>query len=267
MRRVSGWICLSAVLVTPAAAHDFWIEPSTFGPQRGETVAVRLRIGDGFGGDPFPRDPTHLERFVVDEGHGPREVSGRPGQDPAGTFRAAATGSVLIGYASRPRLIELDPATFERYLRERGLDAALAARERRGERDQPGRELYSRHAKAMLGQVEQPLGLRLEIVPVGDGGRSFEVRFDGAPLPGVLVQATPRSTPHAMRSERTDAYGRVALDLDRPGAWLLAAVHMIPAPAGSRADWRSFWSTLTFERRERVPTGVARDVAIGQACR
>ena len=29
--------------------------------------------------------------------------------------------------------------------------------------------------------------------------------------------------------------------------WLIKAVHMIPAPAGSNAEWASFWASLTFE--------------------
>jgi hypothetical protein len=31
--------------------------------------------------------------------------------------------------------------------------------------------------------------------------------------------------------------------------WLIKAVHMIPAPAGSKAEWASFWASLTFELR------------------
>jgi hypothetical protein len=28
--------------------------------------------------------------------------------------------------------------------------------------------------------------------------------------------------------------------------WLIKSVHMIPAPAGSGAEWASFWASLTF---------------------
>jgi hypothetical protein len=31
--------------------------------------------------------------------------------------------------------------------------------------------------------------------------------------------------------------------------WLIKAVHMVPAPAGARADWASFWASLTFDMR------------------
>ena len=58
----------------------------------------------------------------------------------------------------------------------------------------------------------------------------------------------PRDTPDARVTARTDAQGRARLRLDRPGVWLVKAVHMIPAPAGAGADWESFWASLTFER-------------------
>jgi len=35
--------------------------------------------------------------------------------------------------------------------------------------------------------------------------------------------------------------------LDRPGLWLIKAVHMVPAPEGSGAEWESLWASLTFE--------------------
>ena len=36
------------------------------------------------------------------------------------------------------------------------------------------------------------------------------------------------------------------------GLWLVKAVHMIPAPAGTGAQWTSFWASLTFELRNTV---------------
>jgi hypothetical protein len=29
--------------------------------------------------------------------------------------------------------------------------------------------------------------------------------------------------------------------------WLIKAVHMVPAPAGTNAEFMSFWASLTFE--------------------
>jgi hypothetical protein len=47
--------------------------------------------------------------------------------------------------------------------------------------------------------------------------------------------------------------GRASLVLDRPGLWLVKAVHMVPAPEGSGAEWESLWASLTFELPAPVP--------------
>jgi hypothetical protein len=38
----------------------------------------------------------------------------------------------------------------------------------------------------------------------------------------------------------------VSFDLDAAGRWLVTAVHMVPAPAASGADWESVWASLAF---------------------
>jgi hypothetical protein len=43
----------------------------------------------------------------------------------------------------------------------------------------------------------------------------------------------------------------VRLPLRRRGMWLIKAVHMVPAAAGSRADWASYWASLTFELKDQ----------------
>ena len=252
-----------SALAPSAVAHDFWIEPSSFRPVPGAVVAVRLRVGDGFRGAALPRDPLHLERFVVVDSRGAREIAGRAGADPAGTFRAGEAGAHVLGYESGPTFVQLEAGQFHAYLRDKGLEMILAARERRGDGAAPGREIFSRYAKSLLstpgaeGAFERPLGLRLEILPETDptaaSPRSlpFQVRFQGAALESALVVATPAWRPEAVVKGRTDADGRVVLTLDRPGPWLLSTVHMIPAPAGSAADWESLWASLTFERIAR----------------
>jgi uncharacterized GH25 family protein len=53
--------------------------------------------------------------------------------------------------------------------------------------------------------------------------------------------------PMAKITARTDSKGHVTLRLPQDGIWLIKAVHMVAAPAGSDADWASFWASLTFE--------------------
>ncbi|HEX5719080.1 MAG TPA: DUF4198 domain-containing protein, partial [Thermoanaerobaculia bacterium] len=98
---------------------------------------------------------------------------------------------------------------------------------------------------------DRELGLELELIPERDPyalkpGEALPVRllYRGKPLDGALVVAI--APPDARVSART-AGGRVSLALDRPGLWLIKAVHMIPAPEGSGAEWESLWASLTFE--------------------
>jgi uncharacterized GH25 family protein len=100
---------------------------------------------------------------------------------------------------------------------------------------------------------DRVLGLRLELIPEKNPytlapGQDLPVRllYGGAPLVGAKVAAVPKDQPSRQVAQRTDAQGRVRLRLERPGVWLVKAVHMIAAPAGSGADWESFWASLTF---------------------
>lgn len=43
------------------------------------------------------------------------------------------------------------------------------------------------------------------------------------------------------------AQGMVRFTLPYDGAWMISAVHMIPATDSAEVDWDSFWGNLTFE--------------------
>jgi hypothetical protein len=245
-----------------AAAHDLWIEPGSWSPQAGGRIAVRLRVGQRFVGDPFPRDAHLIQRFVA---YGPAGEVGIPGIDggePAGFLPLGGPGLYLLVYASHPFPIQLDAAKFEGYLAEEGLDAVSAERARGGRSGAPAKEIFSRCAKSLVAVgaggprtgFDRIAGLRLELVPERDPlslapGEELPVKllYGGKPLRGAKVAALPRTAPAEAVSARTDAAGEVHLRLGRPGVWLLKAVHMIAAPPGSPAEWESFWASVTFQ--------------------
>ena len=70
--------------------------------------------------------------------------------------------------------------------------------------------------------------------------------------------AVNRANPKLKLSMRSDKDGRVAFKLPQDGVWLVKAVHMIEAPAGSGAQWASFWASLTFELNHPVASSSAR---------
>ena len=264
----SAFLALLAILLPLSAlwAHDFWIDPSSFHPEPGQRVTVRLRVGQHFRGDPVPRDLSLLQRFsVIGPGGGETPVPGVPGAEPAGFATITAPGLSLITYASGRSPVSLDGAKFETYLAEEGLETISAERARKGQTAAPIKEVFSRYAKTFLNVggrrggkggagYDRVLGLTLELIPEKDptgltSGMELPVRllYRGKPLAGVLVTALPHDKPDTKVTARTDAEGRARVRLNQPGEWLVKAVHMIPAPAGAGADWESFWASLTFE--------------------
>ncbi len=283
MTRARGlqWALLGLLLCPQTLkAHDFWIEPSSFRPAPGDRVSIRLRVGENLQGDPVPRNPERIERFSsvaasakaggkAGEAPGEETLPGVPGADPAGWVTPSSPGLLWIVYDTNHASIELDAATFDKYLGEEGLESIREMRTRAGAKPGPVKEIYSRCAKALLsipgptseGSGEgygQALGLELELIPESNPytlkpGSTLPVRLlhKGKPLSGALVMALSGAGPDARVAVRTDADGRAALRLERPGPWLVKAVHMLPAPADIAADWESLWASLTFELPER----------------
>jgi uncharacterized GH25 family protein len=272
--RLALMLAGAALLPAPAPvfAHDFWIEASSFRPAVGSVVQLRLFVGPHFEGEPFPRVPNLVSRFVVVSAAPgtERDVPGRPGMDPAGLIRVESPGLQIVAYRSLNSPLTVDAAKFDEYLTEEGLEKIGELRKKRGEADKPAREVFSRCAKALLeapgggGGKDRAVGLTLELVAEKDpytlaAGDELPVLLllEGKPLAGTLVQAQLHGEPAVKASARTDRAGRARLRLARPGFWLVKAVEMSPAPKGVDAEWQSLWASLTFENSTGNPVGKA----------
>ena len=255
---VSALIVLSSA---PLFAHDMWIVPTTFSPEPGEIVAVRLRVGQDLLGDPLPRNAALINQFIVEDAAGRKPVIGRDGADPAGVLRVTMPGLLVIGYLSNPSPIVLPAEKFNQYLADEGLDGVAKLRARRQQTNSDAREIFSRCAKSLVlsgspieGQGDRRLGFTLELVAERNpyairAGQDLPVRltYENRPLAGALVIAVNRLNLPEKLAARTNDDGRVRFRLRPGGMWLIKAVHMVAAPAGSNAQWASYWASLTFE--------------------
>ena len=257
-----GLALLAMLHGAPLLAHDLWIEPATFQPQPGQPVGLRLRVGQALQGDPLPLVAARVRQFMVVDAAGRRSgVGAGHGAEPAGLLRVTAPGLHIVGYHSLASAVELAADKFDAYLKEEGLDAVIAARAARPASGAMVRERFSRCAKSLLNvgppnpaQRDRRLGCALELVAEADpstlpAGQPLPVRltWGDAPLAGALVVAINKNQPADRQAVRSDADGRVQLTLGASGMWLVKAVHMVAAPAGSGAEWESTWASLTFE--------------------
>jgi len=261
-RRLALVVAATALSGASLFAHDMWIEPTTFLPDPGSIVGLKLRVGQDLLGDPIPRDPSLINQFVYEDETGRKPVVGRDGADPAGFLRATAPGVLVVGYHSNPSAVQLTPEKFNLYLKEEGLDTVAALRARRNETNAAAREIFTRYAKSLVqsgtateGPGDRTLGFTLELVAErnpyttpAEQDLPFRLTYEHRPLSGALVVAINRIDPSQKMTARTDAAGRVRFRLKQGGMWLVKAVHMVPAPAGTNAEWASHWASLTFER-------------------
>ena len=264
---------LQSLLPPAAAAHEFWLAPSSYRAAAGDTVAIAAFVGTGFRGERKPYATTRALRFEL---NGPRTLDLRPagmnGDLTFARFVAADGGGCLVAYESDFVPIELGAAEFDRYLALEGLDGPLKARAKLG--GGPGRERYARCPKTWISgretsRLTRPAGLTLELVPANDPTAAPSLRvqllYRGRPLAGALVRswnrplnrsvvpadAAARDSVGPQGEVRTDRQGFATLAVDRPGEWLVSAVHMVPSADRSAADWQSFWASLTFARTPR----------------
>src|SRR4029450_11131083 len=208
-RRLSAVIVMAvAISGATLAAHDMWIEPATFSPDTDQVVGCGTRVGQILRGDPLATDPRLINEFVVQDPTGRQPLVGRDGSDPAGFFRIATPGLLIIGYRSNPSAIEQTADKFNQYLKEEGLEAIAALRAQRNQTGAKARELFSRCAKSLLvsgspskAQGDRALGFTLELVAERNpyalnAGQEMPVRliYENRPLTGALVVAMTRLT-------------------------------------------------------------------------
>src|SRR5262245_11393113 len=210
-------LAIAALIATaaPADAHDFWIEAAPFQVPVSGLVQVSLHHGDYFMSEPVPRDPAQIVLFQMIGPDGACPVMGLSGNKTS-VARPQQPGVQVIAYQSSRLPSELPGDKFDQYLREKGLAHIAELRAQRGESTHPGREVYSRCAKAIIQagepsapvgaegapQSDRALGLPLEIVAEGNpyamhpGSQlRVQVLFHGAPLSGAAVVALNRDDP------------------------------------------------------------------------
>jgi len=253
------------LLAVPLLAHDTWLIPSALRTTPGTTVDVRLATSEAFPTSEVAASPDRIARFVLRQPSGTQPVEG---YRVDGTFLVARVTPTEPGHSvviaeTKPRAFVLEPKIFNQYLQEEQLTAILQARAAGNQTSSPGRERYQKIAKTILcvGAVNDslhtlPNDLWLEIIPerdpcslrVGDS-LPVQVLYQGRPLAGVHAAAGYAAvTGHKYPVwVLTDSAGRATLPLDRSGLWFARVLHMVPAAGDAEADWRSAFSTLTFE--------------------
>jgi uncharacterized GH25 family protein len=255
------FLVLPGLFTSTLSAHDFWLEAHPFYTQPGNTVELSVHVGTEFVGDSLPNIPNWYTDFSIYQRASKTPVEGVLGNDPAGAFKPQQQGTYAIGYQSDFTYIEIDSATFKKYLHEEGLDNAIAYRQKHNLTQQTAKEDYVRHVKTLVQSgsafdIDHSMikfGYDLEIMPLQNPYKKsihdpldVQVLYNNRPEHDILVIAFSKLKPDLMQRVRTDNKGVASISIDQPGPWLIKAVKIIRLQ-NQKADWQSHWASLTFE--------------------
>jgi len=258
-------LCL-ALLASPAAAHEFWIEPEAWQVGTEDAVRGRLLTGDDFAGSTeTPYLPERFERFEVYAGSSTTPVRSEADSRPALQVGPLPEGLAVVAFVSSVfGVLYDDKALFDRYVADKGLGAIASLHEARGLPDRNFAEAFSRHAKALIAVGDGAgsdfrVGLETEMVALDnpyaddlDGYVRVQLHAGETVRADAQVELFARSPEGEveMTLHRTDSDGIVTLPVRAGHDYLANAVMLRDPLAGDPetdgAAWESLWASLTF---------------------
>lgn len=264
LRRKS--LLLTAVLLGSFGlcfSHEFWLQPLKFMLKVGESLQVSIFVGEGFAGELWSGTKERITTLKHYSSQGAQNAldSVNPTDPQHINLSFDQPGNHLLAFNNDNKFIELEADKFNDYLKEEGLDAALADRTKRGNLTKKGREFYQRCVKTLVQVGDKQddtykanTGMRLELIPSANPygikrnqSVVFSVLFDNKPLPNALVLVWHHSEGKvSVKKLRSNASGQVPVQLARNGRWMISTVHMVPHGQPQEADWQSYWGSYTF---------------------
>ncbi|MCP1168034.1 DUF4198 domain-containing protein [Limimaricola litoreus] len=257
-------ICL-ALLSTPVAAHEFWIEPLEWQIAPDDTLQAKLVNGSEFAGVDFAFLPQRFTRFDLAQNGTLAPVASRLGARPAIDQVMGEDGLVVAVYVSTLNKVTYEErATFDKFVVQKDLGAVARDHEARGLPEAGFSELFTRYSKALVAVGEgegedRRFGLETELVALdnpytGDLSEGMRVQlFYGEETRDAVQVELYERTPEGEVTEillRTNENGVAVLPVKPGHDYLASAVVLREPEAGiaARTDtvWESLWAALSF---------------------
>jgi uncharacterized GH25 family protein len=246
-----------------AVAHEFWVQPREFWLSAPAALSVTLQVGDSRSRRESPIPAHRITRF---QAIGP---AGTSVDMRAGNSRLDKPGAYLVALETDTGAYSRQSAArFNEYLEAEGLTPALEYRARTHQMHVDGFERYSRTAKSIVlvgrhsrqaqRHVMEPLGLKLEIVPlVSPYAEPQPVRlpvrvlYEGRPLAGALIKLLNLEQDLTGANQTlTDDAGMASFSMPTRGQWLVSVVWTRRLEDSADADYETTFASLTFGFRE-----------------
>jgi len=277
-KRICATVLL-CVCMTPALAHEYWLQAEDRQWVAGEQLRADIRNGENFVGSTLPFDPDALARAGLISDNSRLALSGRLGDYPAFQMPLQETGLHLLLLETTQRELRYDAySDFETFLNYHGLQGIAERHRSRGLPREDIVEHYYRYCKSFVdvqprqsGKVDTlgtarsersasalaPQEQRLELIaldnPMHGNTLQLQLHFEGAPLANRQVELFYRDSESAAVSRTvrdTDTNGLVTFDTAASGDYLFNSVNVVE-PADPSAHWETLWASLSVVKRER----------------
>lgn len=254
------------LVAAPLLAHDMFLRLEAFFVPANTTVTASLFNGT-FILSENSITPDRLADIAVVSPAGRAKVDVGQWKSVGDTsrfpFQTGAAGTYVLGVSTRPRVLAMTGAAFSAYLQSDGIPDELAARRAQRRLNDPSKERYEKHVKALVQVGATPsaafgtvLGYPAELVPLENPyslrvGATLSVRVlvDGKPVANQFVQyggLTASGGRVAQRNVRSDASGVIRIPLDRTGTYYVKFISMQRLANDPEANHASKWGSLTF---------------------
>ncbi len=254
---------LILLLVLPALAHEFWLEPQQYIFSRTDEINIRFKVGEAFTGDNWKGNREKVNDLKIYYADIVDDLSDAISDEEGDSlqFSIHEEGTAVVTFNNFNSFIELEAEKFNAYLSEDGLQSAIDYRKQHNETDSVGREFYQRSVKTIVqvGALKTPVfkkqtTLPVDIIPLSHpyqlkNGDSLTVKvlFKNEPLVNAKIRVW-----HKILNRAGDTWfisnekGEVSFPVNTTGEWMVSCVTMVHLTDDPKAQWQSYWGSVTW---------------------
>jgi uncharacterized GH25 family protein len=263
--------CLTILLIQlQAKAHECWLVPQKFSYQAGEKFFLRWQVGENFTGENWSgskEKAVMLRAFSNNYQYDLQPFMSMVKGDSVKLDTISYAGNYTIAYQGNNSFIETAADSFNTYLAEDGLANAILWRKENNKDTVRGRELYQRSAKTLIrikstmkksdfmksSFIGSATGLMLDIVPMDNPyniksatNMQFTIYCNYRPLRDGLVRIWHRVNDKTEVKTVQVVKGLLETTIEPTGTWMISLVKIETLKGDARADWQSYWGSLTW---------------------
>lgn len=255
-----GLLFVTALL----SGHEFWLHPDKFIYRVGENVNIKFLVGEDYVGENWKGNRTKVKDLRLYYSDVTDDCADQLSDTATGDSLQMAffeEGTMMVIFNNHNSFIELNADEFNAYLKEDGLQNAIDYRAANNETQSLGREYYQRSVKTLLqvgGKLtnthKRQTTLPIDIIPeqnpyslLDKAELKVRVLFQKKPLTNAAIKVWHRNNDRTvMHDLRTNDKGEVKFPVFTSGRWMVSAVNMVRLQNDPKADWQSYWGSLTW---------------------